>query len=140
MISIVLTFGATILLFTLKLGIIFVILAMLPTVVAYFMDTTPGKQLTRAIGVCNLAGALPWLLPMMKSGIRLERIEIIPLMTNPKAWIIIYGAAIGGWFLVFLCRFIARFLVVVFLEYKIVSLERFQQKLLEEWGQQIRQK
>jgi hypothetical protein len=139
MITVFLTLGATLLLFTLKLGVIFVILAVLPTVVAYFMDNAPGKQVTRAIGVCNLAGALPWLLPMLIAGMRMERIEIIPLMTNPKAWIIIYGAAAGGWLLVFLCRFIARFLVVVFLEYKIASLERFQQKLVDEWGQQIRQ-
>ena len=140
MIKAVLIFAAVLLLFVLKLGVIFILLAILPTIVAYFIDTTEGKQATRVVGACNLAATLPTVLPLFAAGIRMERIEIGPLMADPVNWLIIYGGAALGWLLVFFCRAISRFFIVVYLEYKIASLERFQQKLLDEWGQSIRQK
>lgn len=138
--KIMLYIGAALLFFVLKLGVIFIILAMLPTIVAYFIDITPGKQVARVVGACNLAAALPTILPLLQAGIRMERIEVTSIMSNPLNWLIIYGGAAGGWGLIFLCQFISKFFVVVYLEYKVASLGRFQQRLLDEWGQQITSK
>ena len=138
MIKIFLLIGLALMIFVLKLGVIYVILAMLPTCVAYFIDNTTGKQAARVVGACNLAATLPTLLPMLMNGMRLERIDVTPLMGNYKNWLIIYAAAAGGWCIVFFCRFIARFFVVVYLDYKVAALERFQQKLLAEWGDSLK--
>ena len=123
----------------LQSGFIFLIIALLPSAVGYFIDNDPDKSTFKVILACNLAGTLPTLMPMLHAGIRMESFDVMSVMTNPHVWLFAYAAAGMGWCLIYLCRFIARFFVIIYFDYQTASLERFQKKLLEEWGDQIRQ-
>ena len=122
----------------LQYGFIFLLIALLPAIVAYFIDHTPGRAAFKVVVLCNVAAMLPSLMPMLNAAIRTEHVDAMRVMGDPFVWLTVYGGAAIGWGLIFLCRFIARFFVVLYFEYQVVSLERFQKKLLSEWGDQIR--
>ena len=122
----------------LQLGFIFIMLAMVPTLVAYFVDNHPGLPLFKTVGACNIATLLPVIEPMLDAIVHSEAIKPVELMSNPMNWLIVYGGAALGWALVFLCKIIGSFIMTIIYEYRIVSLERTQKKLIEEWGQNIK--
>ena len=132
--------ASLILILVLQLGFIFILIALLPAMVAYFIDRSPHKSEFRVILICNMTATLPSLSPMVNAAIQMKRIDILPVMTDPITWLIIYSGAAAGWCLIFLCRFIARFLITIYFEYRINSLQRLQAKLVKEWGEQIQAK
>lgn len=123
----------------LQLGFIFIMLAMLPTLVAYFMDNHHGLPLFKTIGACNLSALLPVIAPMIEAVVYPDPFDPVEFMSNPMNWLIVYGGAALGWVLIFLCRIIGSFIMTLMYEYRIASLERMQKKLIEEWGQNIKQ-
>jgi hypothetical protein len=129
-----------ILIVVLKLGFIFLLIALLPAAVAYFIDSSEDKSAFRIVMLCNLAATLPTLLPMLFASIKMERVDVMDVMMDMKVWLVIYSGAAAGWCLVYLCRFIARFLMIMYLDYRVQALERFQKKLIAEWGERIKEK
>lgn len=129
------SFAAVILL---QIGFIFIMLAMIPTLIAYFMDNNPGMPMFKTVLACNLAAILPVIEPMLKAAFNMENFDAVSLMSNPMNWIMVYGGATLGWALVFLCRIIASFVMTIVYEYRVAALERTQKKLVEEWGQNIK--
>jgi hypothetical protein len=123
----------------LQSGFIFLLIALLPAMVAYFIDRDEHKSAFRVILLCNVAALLPSLFPMLASAMRMERYDVMKLMTDPTVWLIIYAGATMGWGLIFLCRLIARFIIMLYFDYQIGALERFQKKLLIEWGDRIKE-
>lgn len=123
----------------LQLGFIFLLLALLPSVAAYFIDTNAGKPLFKTVLSCNFAATLPSLAPMIRASIHLHHYDVAPILQDPLIWLFVYSGAAAGWGLIFLCRFIARFIVTIMYEYSITSLENLQRHLVEEWGPQIKQ-
>jgi hypothetical protein len=123
----------------LQFGFVFLLMALLPAIMAYFVDHYPGKPVFKTVLAANFTGTLPSLLPMLSAGLQFKYNDISATLTNPRVWLVVYGAAAAGWCLIYLCRLIARFLLIIAYEYRIVSLERFQKKLVEEWGQQVKQ-
>src|SRR5262249_5749123 len=118
---------------------LFMILALLPSVVAWYSDRTESKGTFKTVLACNLAGTLPTLTPMFRASIDMQPFDVAGMGAEASVWPIIYSAGAVGWGLVFLCRFIARFIVILNYEYRIAAMERMQRKLVEEWGPQIRQ-
>lgn len=121
----------------LKMGAIFVLLALLPSVVAYYMDRDPHLSTLKTVVACNLAAILPVLYPMLKAGFMFEPYNTYAVIVDPLNWIIAYVGAAMGWALIFLCRFIARFVVTVAYEVQIHELERAQKHLIKEWGNDL---
>ncbi|MBY0407604.1 MAG: hypothetical protein K2Q01_07920, partial [Rickettsiales bacterium] len=76
-------------------------------------------------------------IPMLKAAFRMRKFDISGAMMDPTVWMFIYMGAGAGWALIYLCKFIARFVVVMTFEYNIKSLENVQQMLVEEWGEEI---
>lgn len=128
---------AGVLIIVLQFGFIFLLLALLPAIVAYFIDNHQGKPIFKTVLACNFTGTLPSLVPMFKSGLEFQYHDVTSTMMNPRVWLFVYGGAAAGWGLIYLCRFIAHFILIIVYEYKVLSLERFQKKLVEEWGQQV---
>jgi hypothetical protein len=121
----------------LQMGFIFLLIAILPSVVAYFIDETQTNSVFRVVLMCNLSGTLPYLAPMLGAATRGERHDSYNIIMDPTTWLVIYCAAAAGWSLIFLCRYIGRFLAILYFEYRIGVLERFQKKLVAEWGNKI---
>ena len=124
----------------LQFGFIFLLLALLPSVVAYYYDINrdPYKSTFKTVFCCNLAATLPSLVPMLEAGIKLRRYDTSTILNDWNNWLIVYSGAAAGWCLIVLCRYVARFSVTLFNEYNIAMLENQQQRLIEEWGQQIK--
>lgn len=122
----------------LQFGFLFLLMGLLPTVVAYFIDHDKGKPLFKTVGACNLAAMLPTLLPMLQAGIRFKHYDHASLISNPNVWLVVYCGAAAGWCIIYLSRFVARFIVTLVYEYSVNSLEHQQKYLLEEWGQEIK--
>lgn len=124
----------------LQAGFIFLLLALLPAVIAYYVDNHPGQPLFKTVAACNMAATLPTLFPMIEAAMRMKRYDVMALMSNPSVWMFIYLCAAAGWCLTYLCRLIARFIMVLIYEYKIAALGLAQRHLLEEWGNQLKEK
>lgn len=122
----------------LRFGFIFFLLAMLPTFVAFYIDREHKRAAFKVVGACNLAALLPTLTPMLKAGLAMKHYDVSSVLHDPGIWLFVYCGAAMGWCLVYLCRYIARFVVTLSYEYNIHSLENLQKHLVEEWGQQIK--
>ncbi len=131
----VISFAAVI---VLQLGFIFIMLALVPALAAYFIDNHPGLPIFKTVLACNLAGILPIVNPMLKAAFNMEAFDAVSIMSNPLNWVVVYGSAVLGCALIFLCRVIASFIMTIVYEYKVAALERTQKRLLDEWGQNIK--
>lgn len=127
--------GATVVL--LNVGALFLILALMPSIVAYFVDIDPRKNAFKIVFSGNISAALPTLLPMVKATMNMRKFDISSAMQDPLVWLFIYLGAAAGWALIYLCKYVARFVVAMSFEYNIRSLENVQQMLIEEWGREI---
>jgi hypothetical protein len=132
----ILCFAAVIIL---QLGFIFIMLAMLPTLVAYFMDNHHGLPLFKTVAACNISALLPVIAPMIEAVMHMDPFDPVEFMSNPMNWLIVFGGAALGWVLILLCRIIGSFIMTIIYEYNIASLEKTQKRLIEEWGQNIKQ-
>lgn len=121
----------------LQVGFIFLLLALMPSIVAFYTDTDRKRSIFKIVGSGNLAATLPTLIPMLKSAMRMKRYDIESVIIDPKIWMLIYMGAAAGWGLIYLSRFISRFVVTMTYEYNINNLKKQQSKLVEEWGDDI---
>ncbi len=121
----------------LQVGFIFLLLALLPTIVAFYTDTDNKRSVFKVIGSGNLAATLPTLVPMMKAAVHMKHYDIESIMIDPTNWMFVYMGAGAGWGMIYLCRFIARFVVTITYEYNINKLKLQQKQLVEEWGDDI---
>lgn len=121
----------------LNVGFIFLLLGFLPTVVAYFVDETPHRDLYKTVRASNLAGMLPTLAEMTKSHYPGAALQVA--MSDPKTWLMVYGSAALGWGLIWLCRWVAYLSMLATGEARIIMLEHAQKELIDEWGEELKE-
>jgi hypothetical protein len=126
-----------VLIVTIQLGFIFLLLGLLPSVIAYYLDSHSEKATFKTIAACNLAAMLPWLVPILIAGAQFKQYDSYALMVDPYVWLVVLGGPTVAWCLVYICSFASSFVVSSVYEYNAASLERFQKKLIEEWGEDI---
>ncbi len=122
----------------LQLGFIFLILALLPSITAYFIDEDYDRTNFRTVFACNLAATIPTLTPMFISGLKLKHYDISSVIGSPQVWIFIYSGAAIGWCMINVSGHVARLVLDMQYKFRSASLEKTQVKLLEEWGDTIR--
>ena len=119
----------------LRTGFIFVIIAMLPSIVAYYMDVTVERYRFKTIFACNMCGVMPYIEKMLYSGPSSAVLQSI--MSNVVHWVLIFGAALVGWLLSEICPMISQVLVGSMHQAHISRIERMQRKIEGEWGQEV---
>lgn len=119
----------------LRTGFIFVIIALLPSIVAYYMDITIERYRFKTIFACNLCGVLPYIEKMLYAGPSSAVLQSI--MGNIVNWILIFGAALVGWLLSEICPMIAQMMVGSMHQAHISRIERMQRKIEGEWGNEV---
>ena len=109
-----------------------VLLGMIPTAVAFFVDRNPHK--TAAIGVAglNFAGVAPFVAVLWHQQNTLY--HSIAILSDVYSWLAMYGAAALGWLLYLALPPIATTILSIFSAQRIASLEAQQAKLRDEWG------
>lgn len=121
--------------FFLKSTFVFCILALMPTLVAYYVDTSKDKLLFRVVSLCNFAATLPFAVNLVIHDSSASMFQ--QYFTDVKVWFMVYAAAAAGWLMVkYLPQ--AVFQWMQFLNnQKIASIEKVQQRLIQEWGPDI---
>jgi len=121
----------------LQFGFIFLVIALLPSIAAYYLDTDYDRSAFRTIFACNLAATLPTLSPMFVSGLKFKYFDIGQTVADPKVWLFVYSGAAIGWGMIYFGRGIGRVILTIKHKLKVTMLEHSQAKLVEEWGNQI---
>lgn len=119
----------------LRTATIFLALALLPAIVAYYVDRSATRYIFHTVFACNLAASLPALGRIIKNGI--SDTEVQAVMNDGINWLIIYGAAGFGWLLVYSAPVFAKGLINVMHQRKISRLERTQKRIISEWGSEV---
>jgi hypothetical protein len=122
----------------LQLGFIFLILALLPSITAYFIDEDYEITNFRTIFACNLAATIPTLTPIFESGLKMKHYEVGSIIGNPHVWLFIYGGAAIGWAMIHFSSQVAYIFLDIQYKLRSSSLERAQERILEEWGESVK--
>lgn len=123
----------------LQFGFIFLLISMLPSFVANFVDPDPGKHKFKVVMCCNIAAVIPTMAPMFEASFHFKPYDITVLISNPSLWLFIYGGAGIGWALIFLCNQMAYYIVAARNDFVIYQIEEQQRRLVEEWGPQVKE-
>lgn len=128
--------GSLVLAVFLKGMFLFILLGMLPSIVAHIADTSKHREVYRCVFTCNLSGMLPYLSLMLNISID----DSMMLLADPHRWFVIYSFAGIGWLLVWLMPYCAEIITELSHNGRIAQLENIQRKLIDEWGQEIQRK
>ena len=121
----------------LKTGFLFVIVAMLPSIIGYYMDVSAGRYVFKTIFSCNLTGFLPYLEKLLRHGPSKGALQQV--MGDQHTWIVIGGASFIGWLLVKICPVIAQFTVAGLTQTQLNSIQKIQDKIEKDWGPEVTQ-
>lgn len=117
---------------------LFLIIALLPSVVAYLVDRSERRMAFQSVLACNLAGTMPFLSGMLKQGN--SQAVVQTAMADMTTWFIIYSAAAIGWCMLWLWPHVAYFWLNMLAMKEIFRLELAQKKLLDEWGPELKRR
>lgn len=115
--------------------IILTLIAMLPTMVAFVIDRTEGKQNTMAVGAMNFAGLWPYLWSLWTGDHSIA--AAMRMLGDPFVWLVIYGAAAFGWTIFILVPPIMIQVLKVLAEQRVETLRDNQKKIIQEWGKEV---
>lgn len=108
------------------------LLGMIPTAVALFVDRSPGKSAGICVLGLNFAGVAPFIAILWHGPNTLT--HSLSMLGDVYAWFIMYGAAALGWLLSMgLPPVVASFLRIAAAQ-QIAALRAQQAKLRDEWG------
>ncbi|MDB5364888.1 MAG: hypothetical protein JWM77_815 [Rhodospirillales bacterium] len=111
---------------------LFLLFALLPTLVTAMLEQNPRRSVTIAVGATNLAGAVPGLLHLWHQGGTMDR--AIELLNDPARWGWAYaGAMAGGLIAAALPKLVAHVMAGT-LERRVNELEQRQKQLTAQWG------
>lgn len=124
-----------ILAFFLQSSFILLLIGLLPSIVAYFADTSKGRTTFRIVMACNLAGVLQFLTELVmqhnSASLLLQR------LTDPSVWLVMYLSAAVGYILIRGMPFIVEFCYEMSNAARIARIQSLQNRLIEEWGPEI---
>jgi hypothetical protein len=114
----------------------FLFFAFLPTILSLLWDKKPGRFASKTVGAFNISGCAPHLTAIISSGI--PDSTSYTILQDAGNWITIYGFAVAGWCMVY---FIPQ-ITYLFLDFRskfiAVKMQDFQEKLLAEWGEDVK--
>lgn len=120
----------------LRTTFIFLILGMLPSIVAYYVDVSKNRSKFHTIAACNLSGVLPFVVDIFAHGNSTESMQMF--LGDVWVFFIMYMSAGFGYVLVNASPHLAAFVINIFNQRHISRLNHAQKKLLQEWGPDIR--
>jgi hypothetical protein len=116
-------------------SVVLLLVGMAPTLVALFVDRRPEKYSAYCVGGFNLCGAIPYVLKLFMNGHDFQ--ALAKVLSDPLAWIAMYGAAAVGWGVFHYTPEIVLRISTMKERQMIASLKKRQEQLVEEWGNEI---
>lgn len=120
-----------------RTGFVFLIIGMLPCIVAYYMDVSKYQYMFKSVFAANLAGMMPFITKIIDGKASSSLLQEI--MGDSTSWVIIYGAAFMGWLLVRVCPIATHTMVSAMHQTQVMRYEWLQKKLESEWGDEVKQ-
>jgi len=114
---------------------ILLVVGMIPTVVAYMVDKDPDKTAPMTVGALNFVGVMAYAIALWKAGHSLAALN--RLVTDPFAWLVMYGAAALGWGLYYGVPPAVAGWIALRAENRIAKRVAEQQELVAEWGREV---
>ena len=107
-------------------------IGMMPTLVCYIVDLTPGRYAFRCVASMNFAGVAPFLRMLWTDGHDLS--SAMGIIGDPLSWLVFYGTAAFGWGLFFSVPGVVSAVQTLNAERRVSALRLRQNELAEEWG------
>lgn len=123
--------------FILRFGALILILTIIPSIVAFFVDRRTHKPGFKIVAACNLSAALPFIVPIIDFSLKKQYSEAGMVVDSWQVWAYIYCGAAAGWGMIVLAKFVARVITLMHYEYGVGVLEKKQEILIKEWGDTI---
>ncbi|MFQ5466897.1 MAG: hypothetical protein ACE5DS_02070 [Kiloniellaceae bacterium] len=112
------------------------LIGMVPTAVAYMVDRSRAHHQAITVGVLNFCGTLPGIADLWERGQTYG--AALRISTDALYWLTAYGAAAVGWGIYLVMPPILAAYFAMTTSRRVVVLRRRQEKLVEEWGEDIR--
>lgn len=116
-------------------SVVLVLIAMIPTYVAFFTDNDPQKSGAVSVGVMNFAGIIPFLIDLWKKGQTLA--NAFQVIGSANSWLIILGAAAIGQMIVYAIPQAIATLTLTQAESRLKALRKNLDMLKEFWGPEV---
>ncbi|MFD2204085.1 hypothetical protein [Kiloniella antarctica] len=110
---------------------------MVPSIVAFVVDRTPQRYLTMTVSLPNFCGVLPGLAALWERGQTFD--GAFNGIADPWNMMVAYSAAGMGWVIFFATPLIVGSYLNISTEGKIKSIRRYQDVLIEAWGEGVKQ-
>lgn len=108
---------------------------MLPTLVAYIVDSRREKYAAFSVGCMNFCGVLPFMLQLWTQEHSFTMAWRI--VGDPVSWMIMYAAASVGWIIYYAAPHVVAAYLRFQLDRRINKLREYQKELVTEWGDSI---
>lgn len=114
----------------------FILLAFMPGISSVLWDRKPGRFASKSVCAFNLTGMFPYLMAIFLSGN--ADTTALNSLKDPLAWVLIYGFSVFGWGVIYIIPQITLILLEIRSKFMVAKMEKFQQELIDEWGDEIR--
>ncbi|MBM3617691.1 MAG: hypothetical protein FJX23_04020 [Alphaproteobacteria bacterium] len=128
-------FATLILIYFLSFAALLVILGLVPSFVAGYVDRTPDKAKAKVVAACNLAGIVPFVSDLVKQGITSNNVHSVLL--SGYTWLVMLGAAGLGWALVWGFPKASHAVLGYMQKSNVAALRKRQQQIIDEWGKDV---
>ena len=115
---------------------VLIAVGMLPTITCLLIDRDAQRYTTITVGLMNMAGLIPYLVKLWMLGQSME--HAVDIISDPRSWLMIYGAATFGWFILFSVPPLLQAFLNQKTKLKIASLDHKQAAMIKEWGEDLR--
>lgn len=115
---------------------IVITVGMVPTVVAFIVDVTPGRYACRCVAGLNVAGVAPFLHKLWTGPNDLA--TAIDIISDPFSWLVFYGASAIGWLLFLGVPNLVTTIQMLDGRRRANLLRDRQKRLVHEWGESVR--
>lgn len=127
-----------ILIVVLQASFVLILVGLLPTVIAYYADTTNDRLGVATIACCNLSGVIPHAVDLVLAGNKWNMLG--NYVASGTVWLSMYGMALVGYALIRLCPMMFNIGALTVNTSKIFQLQQRQDSLIKEWGDKIDEK
>lgn len=117
-------------------SVLLIVVGCIPSMVAFVVDREPVRNATLTVTAANVAGVAPFVVELLMTGPTMVR--AIAMVSDVFVIAVMFGAAGIGWLMVISMPKVASVYLEVTNETKIKLMRREQQRLVEEWGEEIR--
>ena len=115
---------------------IFMVVALLPGLIAYMTDVKPGKLASKTVLVMNISGLFPVVVSIMTGGV--PDAAARAALESPQTWLLVYGFSFSGWLMVFMIPQVIKLYLEIQAEFLIKKMRFDQSQLEKEWGAEVK--